>query len=86
MPSDDLDERSWPEYRRLVLNELERIDRALGALNMKLDAGAAEKDKGISDLRVNVAMLQVKCGMWGALSGLGAALAVVLLRSGIGHL
>lgn len=85
MPSDDLDERSWPEYRRLVLNELERIDRALGTMNTKLDLGAVERDRGIGDLRVAVAMLQVKCGMWGALSGLGAALAVILLRSGILH-
>lgn len=85
MPQDELDERSWPEYRRLVLNELERIDRALNALNTKLDSAGIERDKAISDLRVSVAMLQVKCSMWGALCGFGTAVAVLVLKSGIIH-
>lgn len=78
------DDRSWPEYRKLVINELERIDRGLANLNVKLDAALGERDGRTRSLEISVAMLQVKCGMWGALAGLGSALAVVLLRIG-GH-
>lgn len=56
----------WGKYQRLVLAELERHNRWLASLDSKLD-----------DLRVDMAMLRVKSGLWGAAAGL-AAVAVML--------
>ena len=63
------DERTWPEYRRLVLSELERIDRSLGTLNEKIDKSFDDRDDRMRSAEVNIAMLQIKCGLWGGLSG-----------------
>lgn len=85
MTNEEVDERSWKEYRRLVVAELERIDKGLQQLNTKLDDALTDRDKAVNDIRVAVGMLQVKCGLWGALSGSGITVAILLLRIGTGH-
>src|SRR4051812_38454588 len=67
------DERGWPEYRRLILAELERIDKGMTDLNVKLEKALDSRDQSISDLRVSVAMLQVKASLFGGLTGLATA-------------
>lgn len=67
---------SWGEYRRLILSELERIGRDIETINKKLD-GLRQDD--LAQVRVDIAMLQVKSGVWGALSGLVVALGAALL-------
>ena len=71
-----MNENGWKEYQKLVLDKLET-----------LEAGLACVDKKVGNLRVDVAQLKVKAGVFGALAGfLGAAgpvlagLAVYLLR------
>lgn len=68
MPSTD-PEASWGEYRRLILANLERIERDIGAINAKVD-----------QFQVDIAMLRVKSGVWGGASGLLVALGAVLLQ------
>ena len=63
------DDNGWPEYQRLVLAELQRHGVWLAALDQKLD-----------DLRVEVAMLKVRSGLWGAVAGLVAVAVMVGLR------
>lgn len=90
------DERSWTEYRRLVITELERIDRGMVALSAKMDVTSttlstkidltiAERDNRITDLKVAVAMLQVKAGMIGAASGFVVSILIMLLRFSLNH-
>lgn len=81
---DDIDamaaERSWSEYRRLVLDGLERIDRRLtqidtkidqeiSLIDSKVDRESALQRQEISDLKVQVGQLRV----WATLSGAIAA-------------
>lgn len=74
--SEEVDsEKSWREYRRLILSELESLNKAIEGLNRKIDDLRNEE---ISVLKVNVAMLQLKCSLWGALGGAVSALAAVL--------
>lgn len=86
------DERSWAEYRKLVINELERIDKGLGTLNTKLDgalnsrddkldAALALRDQAIRKLEITVAMLKIQCGMWGGAAGLATAVGSYLLKT-----
>ncbi len=67
--SEGEDERTWPEYRRLVLSELERIDRALNTMNEKLDRSFDSRDSRMRSAEVSIAMLQVKCSLWGGIAG-----------------
>ena len=58
---------SWSEYRRLVLSELERLNEGIEVL--KKEIAAARRD---------IAILQVKAGVWGFMAGLVPACAVLL--------
>lgn len=49
----------WGEYQRLVLAELERLDKSVKELHSKVE-----------DLRGDVKVLYFKSGMWGAVAGL----------------
>ena len=90
MPPVIEDSDTWIEYRRLVLGELERLNATTTLLDRKLDELRneirSENDRRdaataaqISELKVSVAMLQVKSGLWGAGSGLLVALGEILL-------
>lgn len=72
------DEKSWFEYRQLILSELRRINQSLGELDAKIDRLRTDE---ISKLKVDVAMLQVKSGMWGALGGVAIAVGTYLLKA-----
>lgn len=67
---------NWGEYRRLILSELERIGRDLEVLNDKLDKFRQDE---ISKIKIDVAMLKVKAGVWGMLGGLMVAVSAALM-------
>lgn len=75
----DADEKSWFEYRRLVMGELERISRQITMLESKIDGQKTLRDAEVSELRVKIGMLEVKAGIYGALSGLLVAIGTVLM-------
>lgn len=59
---------SWESYQKLVLDKLVTLAKDVARIEDKLEV-----------LTVDVAMLKVKAGMWGALAGLvPAAVALVL--------
>ena len=60
---------NWSEYQKLVLAELERHGKLI-----------SEIDSKISDIRVELAMLKVKSGIWGAAAGLISVLVFVLYQ------
>lgn len=67
-------------YRDRVFIEIERIRKDIEKIDAKIDA---LKDGDISDMKIEIAMLQVKAGVWGLLGGLipvGVAIIVQLLR------
>jgi hypothetical protein len=51
-------ENGWSEYQRLVLSELKRLDSDINDLSGKVDR-----------VRMDVAMIKVKIGLWGILGG-----------------
>lgn len=62
------DRGDWDEYRRLVVDTLERLDESLQRLHRE-----------VGSLQTEIARLQVKAGFWGALSGLVAGVGIALL-------
>ena len=67
---------SWLEWRRHLLAELERQAKAIEATNIKIDTYMSSD---ISKMKVDIAMLQVKSGMWGAVAGIVVVLGTLLL-------
>jgi hypothetical protein len=73
---DMAEEESWTQYRRLILAELQRINDTIVEVDKKLDRMRSDD---ISQLKVDVAMLQVKSGVWGGLAGAIVAVAAVFM-------
>ena len=69
----------WGEYKRLILQELERLNGEVSRLNGKLDGF---RDVEISKLKVDVAMLPVKSGLISAVTStlFAAAVAYVMRK------
>lgn len=57
----------WQEYQRLVLDKLDGHTKGLKCL-----------DEKVTGVRLEVAALKVKSGLWGAAAGLVPALGILL--------
>jgi len=71
----------WEEHRMLVLSELTRLQERDNQTQDKLDAIS----KTLVGLRIDVARVQVKAGIWGALAGIipvTLALVLYILKGG----
>jgi len=66
----------WNEYKLLVLDQIEKVCRQVGELERKVDAMRADD---ITAVKVEIALLKQKAGLWGAIAGLipGALAALV---------
>ena len=62
------DPNSWHEWSNHVLIELKRLDSSLQDVHSELH-----------EISVEIAMLKVKAGLWGALAGLIPALIAVAM-------
>jgi hypothetical protein len=72
---------SWLESRRLIISQLTAMDASIRELGVRIDKynetareRAAEFSKeaqvGISDLKLRVAMLELRAKLWGAALGM----------------
>lgn len=87
---------SWPEYRRLVLAELVRLNNSIVALDQKLDAREAdhrreltqqddENRKEMAFVKADVLTLKLKASMWGAVAGAAGSFIVSVIVAMIAH-
>lgn len=60
---------NWPEYRRLVLAELERLNAAIIALDAKLDKREQDYNMKMAVVQTDLLTLKIKAGIYGALAG-----------------
>lgn len=65
LPGDPPD-NSWPAYRHMVLSSLDRLNERDKYLDEKLDKIIRLQET----LRLDVASLQAKSGIWGLIGGL----------------
>lgn len=73
------DNNSWAAYQKMILAELERLGKSFKEMDVKIDADRSERWESMQKLAVKVAMLEVKCGMWGALGGIATGVGTALL-------
>ena len=57
----------WSGYEKLVLARLEQLDERLVHLDNRI---TRMQDEEITRLKIEVAMLKVKSGLWGAAAGM----------------
>lgn len=60
----------WGEYRRLILAELQRLERR-----------ADETIITLSEIKVEIATLKTRAGMWGAMWGVVASAVVSIITA-----
>lgn len=60
-------QNGWSSYQRLVLDRLDRIDRKIETLDDRI---THLYEREITTIKVELAMLKVKSGLWGAAAGL----------------
>jgi hypothetical protein len=70
-------DNDWNEYKELILSELERINKQLETINEKFENIFLEE---IVKLKVDIAMLQIKSGIFGALTGAVTTLILFLVN------
>ena len=63
-----LDKNGWNEYEKLVLDKLESHTETLRCLDTKM-----------TSIRIEVAKLKVKAGIWGGLAGIVSAVGSMIL-------
>lgn len=74
---------TFVEYRRLILASIETLNASVARLDVKIDA---LRQNDISDLKVAVAMLQVRASLFGAAAGsIGGAIVGILAQKAMGH-
>lgn len=69
-----MNENGWQEYKLLVTETQERHEQAIEKLR-------DEVHSGFQTITAQLAALRVKSGIWGALSGMLVAVAVIALAS-----
>lgn len=65
--SDPVSAPGWNEYKLLVLDQLEGLKAQVRNLEAKMDAFRADD---IANVKVEIALLKQKAGLWGAIAGL----------------
>ena len=70
---------NWSEYRRLVLAELDRLNKAIELLDEKLDKRERERDAKDAARDRDLLTLKIKAGIYGSLAGgiLGALVTLI---------
>jgi len=56
------DHNGWDEYKRVVVDRLDRLDNSVSALSGKIDYLVSND---LSHLKVEIAVLKIKAGLWG---------------------
>jgi hypothetical protein len=64
---DDPGGDSFREYKRLIINELERIARDMRDLNDRIEQFRRED---VAQMRTDIAILKFQAALWGSVAGL----------------
>jgi hypothetical protein len=67
---------TWEEYRRLVMDTLDRIGRDISNINEKIERFRQED---LLQIRTDIALLKFQAALWGAGAGIIITLATTLL-------
>lgn len=63
------DSNGWPEYRELVMRELERLATEIRQERADFKRDMERLYTRLTDTEKKLATLEVRCGIWGLLGG-----------------
>lgn len=69
MPEKNPPTGNWTEYKRLVLAELERLDKGNSELHIKLEGTQKEYAQELAKAHKEISLLQQRAGIIGAIAG-----------------
>lgn len=67
----------WKEHRLFILSELRSLRAGVEAVGENI---VAIREKDLSQVRIDIAMLQVKSGLWGAIAGGMVVLVPIVIK------
>jgi hypothetical protein len=70
----------WSEYQKLVLAELERLGKALEAMNEKMEKATDVQHEALRKLEVRTSLVELRATFWGALVGVAAVLIAIGMK------
>jgi len=70
-------ENGWSEYQKLVLAELERLDRSVEILDNKIDI---IRDTELANINAEIKLLKYKSTLWGGLAGAVPVLILIIIQ------
>lgn len=71
------DRERWSDYQKLVLSELERLDRGLSDLDEKFDVVRSNE---LAEIQAELKLLKFKSTLWGGMAGGIPAILMVLIK------
>jgi len=77
--SEGNDKGHWDEYRRLVLTEIKRLADEIRHERANARQVAQAHLASFSAIEREIAVLKVKCGMWGLMGGLIPAVTAMVM-------
>lgn len=80
-PSDPWQGNGWTQYQKLVLAELERNAEGIKELNEKKDERLKEMNIQFGEIKIQIAMLKVKAGIWGLMAGMVPVVIALAIES-----
>ena len=78
MPDVTAPGHGWNEYQKLVMSELERLDRSIKGNSKGNDDAHDKITKQLQEIRIDITKLQMKAGVWGLMGGLIPTISVIL--------
>jgi hypothetical protein len=73
------EKETWEESRAVIRFQLSELKTSITALSTQLTKNHAENQIMYTQMKVDIAMLQVKAGVWGLIGGAIPVLVLVLV-------
>jgi hypothetical protein len=73
------EKETWEESRAVIKYQLTELDKKVVNLSLQLTKNHAENQVMYTQMKVDIAMLQVKAGVWGVVGGAIPVLVLILV-------
>jgi hypothetical protein len=73
------EKETWEESRAVIKYQLTELDKKVVNLSLQLTRNHAENQVMYTQMKVDIAMLQVKAGVWGVVGGAIPVLVLILV-------
>lgn len=70
---------NWSNWKKFVLSKLDELQQSVASQSMSIDEKNQKVVETLQEIKLEIAMLKLKSGLWGAFAGgISAAVAAVI--------